>query len=526
MKKKFGWLIDRTNNFYSDNINYDGVSSVFFDGYVTNKEELCNTTEKSAGFYWKRKFEELINDSEFPNNLRGGFCGFKSDDFMEISLFVDHTGNRPLYYYYDKRIFLLSNRMNAIIRFLQLNNIKYTINQRAIEYFLEFGFLLDDSTLVQNVKRVEPGTIVEVDFNKQTVSKKKYYYVDNEKSIDVKDYDELIFELDYYFKQAIERQFKLDAHFNRKSVVELSGGLDSRMTTLVANELGYENQLSLICAPYNHLDYSIAIQVADYFGNDVVAYEINDCKWMDEISETLFDSNWSCNFMYAAPLRYCYRTIDLKNCGGSHTGTLGDAILSTIYNESAINFAKPKGKENAYTKKLTYKKNINPLYNNNEKYSINVTGMLGIQSSNIWKNNYLEWNSPFMDVDLMDFIFKIPFRLRSNYKIYLDWIERFHETATKFGWEKWNGFLPTKEGRKEWIKSGKSREYQDVYSGCIVTWDKKYNEYFLYLINECESYIDEKLLNDSKVLYNTGFFHEKCMAISVLESIYQIEKFR
>ena len=67
--------------------------------------------------------------------------------------------------------------------------------------------------------------------------------------------------MDILFRAAIKKAFERDASKKKTSLVSLSGGLDSRMTSWVANEMGYTNQLNLCFAQQNSLDHTIAQKI-------------------------------------------------------------------------------------------------------------------------------------------------------------------------------------------------------------------------------------------------------------------------
>lgn len=510
-RKKFGIFLDKCLNQFGDNVSVDTDITLFFDGYVCNKKELCANYDS-----WEQYLIANVQCKSFPKDLRGGFCGFFISKNV-IKLFVDHTGNRAVYYYYKNKKFIISNRLDAIISFMGEQEEPIKINLRAIQYMLEFGFMLDKSTFIENVYRVEPGTVIL--FNNDKKQENRYYLMDNMSIFRNNSLKNLIEQLDFYFVQAVKRQFDLDKKIGKTSLVELSGGLDSRMTTIVSHKLGYIDQVNVLSTSSQHLDYSLSKKIAEGMNHRYIENIIDKFEWFDDYKKALYLGNWSCNFLYSAPLIKFFENIDYSQIASLHTGVLGDAVVSTFYPTKEYTYAKPTGKENAYTKKLSYKKSVRDIYDNREKMSLHITGFLGVQASYIMKQNFMEWSSPFLDVDLMNFIYRIPFESRANHNMYIKWIENKYPEAAKYGWEKWGGLLPLSIN----TEYAKKRLYKpcNIYDGVEKDFER-IRDYINFLLHYVNAYIPEELIHDSKLLLDKGYVHEKCMALSMLESVHQI----
>lgn len=510
--------------FFSNSINKAGDNTYIlepeyflcFDGYVLNKNEIENKYKCK----WENYLKENTFKKDFPEALRGGFCGVVADmHIKQLMLFVDQLGNRALYYYISSEKVYVSNRMDLLVKTLSKEN-GIVINDDGVENFLEFGYFHNDNTLVKGIKRVEPGTTIIIDMCSLTHRKRQYYVVPSHiVKADGCDKNHMISELDNAFRKTVKRQFEIDERINKRSVSELTGGLDSRMTTLISDYMGYKNQINVTCSPVDSLDYSIPREIANDFDHEHIMYKLDSFDWLDDYKKVLIENNWSSSFYVAAQKYGAYKGLDLEKMGFVHTGVLGDAIVSTFYPNEDYNYRKPTGKENAYSKKVNFKKRINPLFDTCEKMSFHVSGFLGINATYTFIQNYSEWVSPFLDVDFLNTVMSIPFEYRANHHIYLDWVETLYPHLADYGWEKWGGVKPVNANRDKAKKPEMSQEFinyldDHVNNICLSV---------LKTLNVVNTMIPLRYLGFIKQFLMEGTIYEKCIAISLVESIRQVK---
>lgn len=435
------WMVDRRlHKFKGDEIlQKEGNEWFFFDGYILNKEEICQSKNADA---WDKAFIMLMRDENCPEKLRGGFCGFWGKG-RKYTLFVDHVGNRGLYYYCRNDVLVFSSNFYFIIELLKYNHISLTVSEQAVKYMLEQGFMLDDSTFANEIKRVCPGEVVEIRDNR-IINKKKYYLIDNTEPDYNMTEEEAIDKIDFYFRQAVKREFDKDKEYGYRYLVDLSGGLDSRMVCWCAHKMGYTEQVNFTYCRQNYLDFKIAQKIAIELKHTFLFMPLDDLQWYKEVDEVLKKNNGAALYSGITGGNRFLGSINCVNFGIEHTGMVGDAILSTFYDKEEYNYEKPVGNENAHSQIVRY--DIPPEvftgYENREQFSVYTRGLLGAQSSYFIRQNYIETSSPFLDVDFLNFVFKIPFEYRKKHYIYLKWLANKYPEAAEFGWEKWFGIKP------------------------------------------------------------------------------------
>lgn len=103
------------------------------------------------------------------------------------------------------------------------------------------------------------GKYIKIENNKFEI--KTYYELDNTPNYNQTE-DEIIDNINELFRNAVKLEFEKDKEYRYKHIVALSGGLDSRMTTWVAHDMGYTDQLNYTFSQSDYLDETIAKEIA------------------------------------------------------------------------------------------------------------------------------------------------------------------------------------------------------------------------------------------------------------------------
>ena len=154
---------------------------------------------------------------------------------QELTVLNDKMGRLPLYYYKDDDSLFISREVKFIIPFIKSSNF----DKQALTEYLLFGFPLGERTLVDNVHRVLPATLIKFNPKTQTFLKTVLLPVNFENGIDTAgSSEEQINDLRTLFLGGLEN--RITATANRKPVLFLSGGLDSRATLAGLVSLGQQ----------------------------------------------------------------------------------------------------------------------------------------------------------------------------------------------------------------------------------------------------------------------------------------------
>lgn len=140
----------------------------------------------------------------------------------EIIIFNDALGRLPLYYYQTPHGLYVSREIRFIINLLNPRRF----DRMGIAQTLLFGYPLANRTLFEDVHRLPPATLVNIDLERSRIEIERLYTF----NLDEKRYKDLSLEentdnLCHLFLDGTKNRTNSDD----KNVVALSGGLDSRL---------------------------------------------------------------------------------------------------------------------------------------------------------------------------------------------------------------------------------------------------------------------------------------------------------
>jgi asparagine synthase (glutamine-hydrolysing) len=208
---------------------------IVIDGIVYNKDastirsELFGIASLIDSDNIARRIEEWTLSSDGEYNVL-----FYDSERQNMFLFNDPLGRLPLYYYSDDRIVVLSREINFVTPFL--NEIVF--DKEVLEEYLLFSAPLGDSTLISNIKRLNPGMLMEVrggDKGKLRFSQTHVFNLDKKKNAGKSVRDNAA-ELKNLFLDGCKNRHQSLKHLN--TVVSLSGGLDSRSVAVGLKTVG------------------------------------------------------------------------------------------------------------------------------------------------------------------------------------------------------------------------------------------------------------------------------------------------
>lgn len=500
------------------------------DGYVYNKEEfLC-----PEGFgQWPDSFAVSLQKdrADHFDRLRGAFCGYFYDkETDQITVYTDQVSNKALYYYVNGDSWIVSNCVYYMVKVLRANHITYHWNRKAAQYMLTYGYMLDDSTHVAEIHRLLPGCFAVIGDGCAAVE--RYYFIRNQE--EAMSEEAAVEKVDLAFREAVRREYEKDREYGYQHLTDLSGGLDSRMVSWVAHDMGYTDQLNVAYSRSGYWDDKISRQIASDLGHEYLFKSLEDARWMYDVERVVRQNNGAALYSGITGGARLLRTLSADRFGIEHTGMIGDAVLATFYHDRSFNYGKPQLGLHRYSERLSYRfdEEILQDYPCQEMFAIYTRGIMGAQSSYMIRQHYVETASPFMDVDLMNVVFAIPFEYRNRHRLYLRWIKEKYPKAADYGWEKWGGVKPkeshlllrkvrtTERLAKQTVcslrkvKNTDSMNPMDAWYAADMELQRYYASYYESHIDS--PVFDEALRKDISVMFHQGNVTEKSMALTVL----------
>jgi asparagine synthetase B (glutamine-hydrolysing) len=192
----------------------DNACLLFMDGEVYNDEFDPDDQARGVLNAYLQEGETL-----FPR-LNGSFALLIIEpNKKELTLVVDRMATVPIYYTHRGQLFAFSAEIKPLLRIFESDR---RVDSEAVENFLSSGFLLEGRTLIEGIRSLCPGEILEVKAG--GVKRKRYWKFHFAEDRDRFNQRELEDELLRVCKQAVRRQIRGDYTF----AVPLSGGYDSR----------------------------------------------------------------------------------------------------------------------------------------------------------------------------------------------------------------------------------------------------------------------------------------------------------
>ncbi|MBR1368266.1 hypothetical protein RJ53_01645 [Methanocalculus chunghsingensis] len=418
------------------------------DGITFNLQDLLHK-------YNAQSYGDLINLMEkkygwqFVNQLRGNFSGYiHNEKENTLLLFTDHIASKPVYYSFDNAsgTLLFGSEIAPIIYGMRYLGLPLTIDQDGAYSLLSLGYMLENTTLFQEIHKLPPGNVL--NFKNGTISLMEYYRIKSTPYIDEDD-DTILAELDRRFSEAIRMEYRKDQEYNYLHIATLSGGLDSRTNVGYAKKLGFD---PILCFCFSQSDYDddrIAKQICSEKGLEYLFFSLDHGNYLIENVDEIIASN-SGQIFYAgsAHLYNVLKKLSFQNYGLIHTGISG-AYLKGVHLTKEVHREITEGSLNhiAYSKKLLkninfYKYDIREKYENEEIFSFYHRDINCIFNGFRAIEQFTEYASPFLYIDFIDYLMRIDPKRRYDGNLYLKLINKYIPEFSEYPWEKYG--LPPK----------------------------------------------------------------------------------
>jgi len=210
---------------------------MIFNGEIYNYKELASKYLNDEDFRSDTLmlFELLKKDLYFVNKLKGMFAiAFFDKEKKKLHLLSDYFGKKPIYYANVNGNFYFASEIKALKAF---DDIDFTtLSKNALFSYLSYNYTPIDQSIYYDIKKLESGTHLIYDTERNIVNKEKYFDIYSwKKEINVAplDYD--------YFKElaieAVKRRYVADVDV----AIQLSSGIDSTLVGAISkHKLGFE----------------------------------------------------------------------------------------------------------------------------------------------------------------------------------------------------------------------------------------------------------------------------------------------
>ncbi|SHI73719.1 hypothetical protein [Clostridium intestinale] len=431
------YMIGKTSikKFENDKVFFDNDEfSIIIDGVVLNLQELRNKYTASS---WPNTIIKMYKQigEQFMDSFRGAFSGILCDKINNtFIIFTNHYGDKGIFYTVLEDKVVFSYDLKMVKDILKKNDVGTSFNINAAYELLTYGFMIEDNTIIDKIKRLTAGKYIKINNGKIAVNS---FYELNNNIINNLSEEKLIDSFDELFRYSVKLEFDKDIEYGYSHLAGLSGGLDSRMTTWVANDLGYKNITNYTFSKSNYLDYKVAQEIAIKLGNKFIFKSLDDLRYLEDIDLVIKNNGGTGCASGHIHGRSFLELINFDKFGLIHTGQLGDVVVGTF--SSKKEHTKPSINDGTYSNLLIDRVNWIELdrYKNEEIFKMYNRGFNGALNSHITMQNYSEVSSPFILKEFMDLCLSIDPKIRFNHNVYYNWILTKYPEAAKYTYEKY-----------------------------------------------------------------------------------------
>ena len=252
-------------------------------------------------------------DIKFIHEIDGMFALIIYDK-LEKKVFClrDNTGQKPLYYFYDGKNFIISSELNPILISLK-EKVKVKIDFKS---HLNFISSWGDKTIYKDIFKVLPGQKIEFDLLKNKISKSLFSHHFTKKEINTQN----------LIKETIQDHLQS----NQKVVINLSGGIDSN---IILHEVLKKKKIEAVSTYFEtdkqeyNTDFFIAQKVCKENGVKLHEHCVSKHAYIDNFVKS-FEALEEINGNINNPMYFLnYQFIKSKGFRTVLTGDGGDEIF-------------------------------------------------------------------------------------------------------------------------------------------------------------------------------------------------------
>lgn len=431
-------VLDKFNNdrfLHEDNQFIIGIEGIIYN-YENPKEEIPKAFQKEG--------------LKFVEKLDGGFSGFIFDKRnQKLHLFTDLLATRSLFYYVDAdtNSFFFASELKVLTSLLSDLNIPFNADRDGFNCLLSMGYMLDDLTLIKEIKSLRNSTLLSYDLKaKECTKKKNFSFKPTPQKITL---DEAIEELDTLLINAINKEWTKDKHYEFPHLTFLSGGLDARVNALLANEIGFRNITSLNFSQTGAPDHLIAKEIADGESFDYRFFKLDGGHYLLSSFENLVAGNGGLTcFQDAAHMFTALQSLPLSEFGAAHSGQIGGVLFGSFTRPHKTFNEEVRKLGNIYNPNILAQISVLPEIKERYQNSVEAFSYEQRQINNTINGDRLcahivDIQSPFYDKQLIQFCLSLPDEFKVGKKLYTEWIRKKHPTMFSYTWDE-AGIRPPK----------------------------------------------------------------------------------
>jgi asparagine synthase (glutamine-hydrolysing) len=176
----------------------------------------------------------------------------------KLFLVRDHIGIKPLFYAYNQSCLIWGSEIKAI---LASKMVDRTLDLDSLGEFISWEYIPGEKTLIQEIRKVEPGCMLEIDLTQPNCKKRLYWDIQFNGHFIARTENEWLEAVDAKLRESVHRQLVSDVPLG----AFLSGGVDS---SLIVASMGKANTFSIGFDDPSYSELEWARKVSSHLGVD------------------------------------------------------------------------------------------------------------------------------------------------------------------------------------------------------------------------------------------------------------------
>ncbi|REL38509.1 hypothetical protein DYD21_00750 [Rhodohalobacter sp. SW132] len=378
----------------------------------------------------------------FAENLKGSFSGFIFDKTeKKLHLLTDILATKSIYIYSnpaEEHLFFASE-LKVLTSLLRDLKIPFEPDSDGFNCLLTLGYMLNDLTLVREIRRLEHATIATFDLQTGSCKQRKYFdFTAEEQNIPM---DRAIEQTDKLLTNAVDMEWKKDKQESSRSLTFISGGLDARVNALLAAELGYGEVTALNFSQTGAPDHLIAKEISEGERFRYRFYPLDGGKYfLDSFEELVAANDGMVTVSGGSHMYRALQYIEAEQFGMAHSGQIGDVLFGS-FNRTGFDLQKNVGRlgyvnDQKVLDQISILPEITERYRNTvEQFSYEQRQINGTLNGDRLCSHIIDIQSPFYNKELIHFCLGLPEPLKHKKLLYTEWIRNKHPHFFNYRWD-------------------------------------------------------------------------------------------
>ena len=419
-------IMDLSDQSMQPMIDENSGNVIIFNGSIYNYKDLKKIYFQNEKFKSKTDTEILLKMYQkfglnFLNYLKGMYAFALFDKKKnKIYIFRDKFGIKPLFYFTKSNFFIFASEIKVLLKNKIVRNSVDVDCSKILEFIANRQLNGNSSTLINNIKILNPGNFVEYDLNSKKFNIFKFDFKKNQNTAFSKKGNN-------FFEKVFEESLNyLTITQHKKIACLLSGGLDSSLLSIILNSQENDKEIhtfsSILNKPnvennnihkltrdYKFTQHFISEDSIDFFENHLKTIKDIDqptpdasstlhnvlCKKVaEEGFKVLFTGNGGDEIFFGYPLHSYGYLANILQKGKFIKYFKKASLLKNFYKNKNVFLRSVKELINLdvlnMLKRYQIKSRIEHLNIDSNKYSLNFYKK---KSNNIFKNIVLNYDS-------------------------------------------------------------------------------------------------------------------------------------